>query len=454
MNKSIWKVLVVVNSLLAVGVIGLGYLCYQKKQELTRREAQQARLERLITQEEVARSTKGSVEVQAGMIEGTYVSVAYPLTAHNQPIVAIKEWLEEVVEDRYGHSRAIEDFEQAVFIDTVFSDTAFEGVKDYELVLTTFRDAEPELAQVAKEVIGHIKIRSDGQVFTLADLVTKPEDFKKLIRSSLSDFLQTKGLTTEQVSAQLAQLERVELDTLDYSYADGLLSLTLPGQGTKPSQLDLPLSELYPLLNPVFLTGDEALAYQTYLLQTRSRQPIALTFDDGPNPETTAAILDTLATHNVKATFYVLGSNIAGNEGLLKRMVTEGHEIGNHTWNHPNLTTLSPPAIAAEIASTNQAIISITGQAPKTMRPPYGASNATVAEAVGLPQVFWTVDTRDWENHQPDQILAHVKQQATPRGIVLMHDTHRETAQSVERVITHLQEQGYRFVTVSELNGY
>lgn len=150
----------------------------------------------------------------------------------------------------------------------------------------------------------------------------------------------------------------------------------------------------------------------------------------------------------------MIGSKIAGHEELLKRMIAEGHEIGNHTWSHPNLTTLSPQAVAREVALTNQAIRSATGQVPKTIRPPYGASNATVAGAVGLPQVFWTVDTRDWENHNPDQILANVKQQATPRGIVLMHDTHQATAQSVERVITYLQAQGYRLVTISELNGY
>lgn len=264
MRKSIWQALVVLNSFLVIVVIGLAYLFYQRRQDLRDKQAQQARLERLINQQEIERSTKGPVEVQAGMIEGTYLSVAYPLSDQGQPIVYIKEELEKFVKERYGDSHHVDTMKQAVFIDSTLSDTAFEGVRDYEVMLKTFRDGQAGLEQVETEVLEHVKISSDGQVFTLADFIVHPEQFKQLVTAHLSEVLVTKGLTEAQVSAQLLGFEREELADLDYVYGDGLLSLKLPGLTGVIEQVDLPLSALYAVINPVFLKGEEAVAYQIY----------------------------------------------------------------------------------------------------------------------------------------------------------------------------------------------
>lgn len=181
---------------------------------------------------------------------------------------------------------------------------------------------------------------------------------------------------------------------------------------------------------------------------------VALTFDDGPNSSSTPRILDTLKRYNAKATFFVIGSSVPGNEAILKRAVSEGHEIGNHTWSHPSLATLSVNDIKWQMSETSKVITSATGKEVKLMRPPYGATNATVQANVGYPQIFWDVDTLDWKNRNTQAILANVQSQVAPGAVILMHDIHGTTADALPAVMDYLVSQGYRFVTVSELYGF
>lgn len=177
---------------------------------------------------------------------------------------------------------------------------------------------------------------------------------------------------------------------------------------------------------------------------------IALTFDDGPNAQVTPQVLDILARQQVKATFFIIGIHVPGNEALLQREHREGHEIGNHSWNHPDLTTLSPEDAQAQIDNT-QRIIAATGvPAPKILRPPYGAVNDAVMAHSKLTVVRWNVDPEDWEFPNPnrihEQLLAHVR----PGAIVLMHDIYPTTAAALEPAIQSLKPH-YQFVTVSQL---
>lgn len=125
---------------------------------------------------------------------------------------------------------------------------------------------------------------------------------------------------------------------------------------------------------------------------------VAITFDDGPGVHTTR-LLNMLDQRGAKATFFVLGSKVDAQASVLRRMQNSGHQIGNHTWNHPSLTQLSPEGIRQEIGNTNAAIQRATGHTPKIVRPPYGAANQTVnAELgrLGMSSILWSVDTRDW----------------------------------------------------------
>lgn len=178
---------------------------------------------------------------------------------------------------------------------------------------------------------------------------------------------------------------------------------------------------------------------------------IALTFDDGPYPKVTGHILDVLEKNGVCATFFVLGSRIEGHEDMLTRMDELGCEIGNHSFRHADLTRLSKADCQRELSDTDAEIRRVTGHEASVVRPPYGYYNKTVMSAAGRPLILWTVDTNDWRGKAPGEIADYVIQQAKEGSVILMHDQQTQTADAMEMIIPTLIEEGFRFVTVSEL---
>lgn len=183
----------------------------------------------------------------------------------------------------------------------------------------------------------------------------------------------------------------------------------------------------------------------------KSVKKIALTFDDGPNPKSTKAILATLKKHHARATFFMLGSRVEQYPALVDQVVQEGHEIGNHSWSHRDFTKLSKQEVQDEISRTALAVETAAGASPITVRPPYGATNDLVNEVIGAKPMLWTIDTVDWKSHNPKAICGIVEKEAKDGSIVLMHDIHETTAQSLDKMVSSLQKQGYELVTVSEL---
>ncbi|WP_432358227.1 polysaccharide deacetylase family protein [Sporosarcina sp. UB5] len=181
------------------------------------------------------------------------------------------------------------------------------------------------------------------------------------------------------------------------------------------------------------------------------RKKVALTFDDGPDPKVTRQILETLQKHNAKATFFMLGSRVEYYPDIVNEMIEAGHELGNHTWTHADLTKLGPERIAKEIEKTSAIIEEVSGQKVEAFRPPYGAVNTTVHNMTGLPIILWDVDTLDWKYRDPARLLRVVKEHVKDGSIVLMHDIHQSTADGLESVLTYLKNEGYDFVTVAEL---
>ena len=182
---------------------------------------------------------------------------------------------------------------------------------------------------------------------------------------------------------------------------------------------------------------------------------IALTFDDGPGPYT-AHLLDILDQYGAKATFFLIGSKVSGQASVVRSIQARGHQLGNHSWSHPELPKLPVDQIAGEIDRTNDAIKQATGIKPTILRPPYGAVNGVVLEqlrARGMSSILWSVDTRDWADRNSDIVCSRAVAGAHPGAVILMHDIHQTSVGAVPCILSALKQQGYSFVTVQGLLG-
>jgi peptidoglycan/xylan/chitin deacetylase (PgdA/CDA1 family) len=180
---------------------------------------------------------------------------------------------------------------------------------------------------------------------------------------------------------------------------------------------------------------------------------VALTFDDGPGPYT-AALLDELAARGAPATFFVVGRNVARYPDLVAREVAAGHAVGNHSWDHHDLTTLPPDGVAGELDQTSAAILAAAGVGTALVRPPYGATSDQVTAALaarGDAAIFWSVDTEDWKNRNVGLTTRRALAGAAPGAIILMHDIHPTTVQAVPGIIDALRAAGYTLVTVPQI---
>ncbi|NUP24938.1 MAG: polysaccharide deacetylase family protein [Streptomyces sp.] len=178
---------------------------------------------------------------------------------------------------------------------------------------------------------------------------------------------------------------------------------------------------------------------------------IALTFDDGPAAPETGTLLTYLAQYKARATFFTVGQNVAAHPELVRAAARAGNEIGNHSWNHPDLTKLTPEQVASQLNRTSAAIKAATGKEPTLFRPPYGAVNAQVKAATKLSPVLWDVDTEDWKYRDADKVARTVIAKAARNDVVLMHDIHPTSVAAVPQILRTLTAQGYSFVTVSHL---
>ncbi|OBJ66982.1 polysaccharide deacetylase family protein [Mycobacterium asiaticum] len=183
---------------------------------------------------------------------------------------------------------------------------------------------------------------------------------------------------------------------------------------------------------------------------------VALTFDDGPSPYTDR-LLQILKGNDARATFFLIGNKVAANPAGARRIAEAGMEVGSHTWEHPNMTTIPPADVAAQFARANDAIAAATGRKPTLYRPAGGLSNPAVrqtAATFGLAEILWDVIPFDWANDSNTAATRQVLMtQIKPGSVVLFHDTYSSTVDLVYQFIPVLKANGYRLVTVSELLG-
>ncbi|MEH2297773.1 polysaccharide deacetylase family protein [Nostoc sp.] len=189
---------------------------------------------------------------------------------------------------------------------------------------------------------------------------------------------------------------------------------------------------------------------------TPEQKVIALTFDDGPWPESTAQVLDILKKNQIKGTFFLIGQNVKNYPGLVKQEIAEGHVIGNHTWHHW-YQFLNPQAAAYEIVHTADLIYQVTGIKTNLFRPPGGIMHNGVADYARNSKyaiILWSSDSVDYSRPAVPKLINNVFRKAKPGGIVLMHDgggNRSKTVQALPEIIANFRKQGYRFVTIPEL---
>jgi len=187
---------------------------------------------------------------------------------------------------------------------------------------------------------------------------------------------------------------------------------------------------------------------------TAARKVVALTFDDGPQPGITEALVDLLAREKAPSTFFVLGRHAAAYPDLVKRMADCGMQVENHTYTHPNLTLLPPPRVERELLRTMAAVRAATGKATRYFRPPGGNIDEAVsrtAARLGMAPCMYTVGGDRLEKTSADDLVRYVLAKARPGSIILLHNGRLTTIQALPRIIEGLRRRGYGFVTVNGL---
>lgn len=183
---------------------------------------------------------------------------------------------------------------------------------------------------------------------------------------------------------------------------------------------------------------------------------IALTFDDGPDPKNTLRLLALLKERGIKATFYLIGKSVATYPQIVRQIVADGHEIGNHTWDHKDLSRMSDTNCLDELQKTQDAIIAACGVTPKTFRPPYGNAKLSqrkqIMEKLHCPAIIWEVDTEDWKKPFSSQKVHDTILRDTKAGsIILCHDIHAWTIDAMPATLDELKSKGFQFKTISEM---
>jgi peptidoglycan/xylan/chitin deacetylase (PgdA/CDA1 family) len=183
---------------------------------------------------------------------------------------------------------------------------------------------------------------------------------------------------------------------------------------------------------------------------------IAITFDDGPTPGVTNVVLDELKKRNLHSTFFMIGNRVVTAPDLARRVLAEGHEVCNHTFNHLKLNTLPDQQVDFEIQKTQDTMAQLLNHHATWLRPPYGAfrkNQIGIPEAKQIGVVFWSVDPRDWSQPGEDKIVNTILTETKPGSIILCHDLHKQTANCVGRILDGLLERNFKFTTIGAFLG-
>ena len=367
----------------------------------------------------------------------------YPMTGENV-IASVKDIIVKDITEK------VEDKEHLIFYYSEKDSSSIKGIESHLIKKQAYDVSNSNVVELENTSLEQLYLKEDGNPFTLDQLFTDASKAKEKLLEDIKTTLLDKKVEQTLVDQAIADFSAMDLTTWKFAYKDTQLLLYPAKQSGNGEEIAMPISNFFDFIEASYLTEKDAELYKTVQAE-KNKKVVALTFDDGPDGNTTPQALDILAKYKIKATFFVQGKNIAGNEAILKRMQAEGHEVGNHSWNHPVLTQLSLEDAKKQITDTEDAIKNVLGKSSKLMRPPYGAISDDIRNSLDLSFILWDVDSLDWKSKNEASIFTEIQHQTSDGAIILLHDIHQPSVNSLPKVIEYLQEQGYSFVTVSEL---
>ena len=371
------------------------------------------------------------------------IIVYYPLKG-NELIPSIKDKINQDIKDK------LEDKDNLVFYYTEKLDSVLKGIITHSISKQIYDLSNSKVEETEKTSFGKVYLTEDGKLFTLDQLFSDSSKAKEILLKELTSFLKDKKLEQEKIDQLVKSFSDQDLSAWNFDYKDSQIILYPSQEVENIDEIALPVSSFFDVVQSSYLLDKDAELYKAYY-EKKNQKVVALTFDDGPNPATTNQALDTLSKYGIKATFFVLGKNVSGNEDILKRMKADGHVIGNHSWSHPVLSKLSLDEAKKQITDTEDALTKVLGSSSKLMRPPYGAITDDIRNSLDLSFIMWDVDSLDWKSKNEASILTEIQRQVRNGSIILMHDIHAETVNALPKIIDYLKEQGYHFVTVPEM---
>jgi peptidoglycan-N-acetylglucosamine deacetylase len=393
------------------------------------------------------------------------VSIEYPITENEKINRLISESIDKI--DR--------DFQNTVLLATVFDKPMTETI-GYQVTHNT-SEALSIVVNIKQNMNGAHPAsmtqfwtfdKKSGEVVGLADFIEQSDEAAEAIISAAKD----------NISQTIKQRQQPEIDLHEIINKEALSNFIITNNGNSlawplgqasllPSSygeltITVPISSVSKYLqNPtarkfanIPKPAEKPKPAPATPTPTVANKTIALTFDDGPGPYT-AHLLDILDQYGAKATFFLIGSKVSGQASVVRSIQARGHQLGNHSWSHPELPKLSVDQIAGEIDRTNEAIRQATGVKPSILRPPYGAVNGVVLEQLRLrnmSSILWSVDTRDWADRNSQIVCSRAVAGARPGAVILMHDIHQTSVNAVPCILSSLKQQGYSFVTIQRLH--
>lgn len=371
--------------------------------------------------------------------KNTIVAINYPQTKYKHLNQKIQKYINDVYDDfkdEYDFFLNLKG-KSELNIDYTYYITK-EGY--ISIVLYTYIDSsllESPLREIKTFAYDSKKKRD----LSLLDITKNKENLKQKILDTLK--LKYKDETYKSL------ITNSYLKKIPYSISKDKVSLYIPSYQNKvtPYLIHLPLSDFN--LNE----KEENKHVFDYTPKSKVIDPkqkvLALTFDDGPS-KYTDKIINLLKKYDITATFFVLGNKVSLYEDTLKKMLKEGHEIGNHSYNHKLMSTLSEDEIKEQIQKTQDIIYEKLGYKVNSLRPTYGSVNTKIKQSTNMNIVLWSVDTLDWKLKDPKKI-AERGLKVKDEDIILMHDSKSRTEKALSIMIPKLLEENYQFVTISEL---
>ena len=389
--------------------------------------------------------------VKSGWIGDNYVKVYYP-NSNSVEATEIKKSLEEqtkgLVEDKLDFNK---DIKEITFYGSKEKEAAFANVTELSLEKVSHKINNKEVEAASSKTLLSYYLGKDGKEFSLSNLFSSPDEAKQKFLSKIKQQLAVKGLSEEKNKEVITTLRDKDMATWKFTYDESKFNINIEPIVSDVSSVEVSINDVFKYIEEAYLKGEDLEKYKTYI-KKRTRKAVALTFDDGPSPKTTPVALDLLKKYNAKGTFFMVGHAVEGNEDIIKRVIAEGHQIGNHSWDHPVLTKISLEKAKSQINDTTAALKKASGLDVHIMRPPYGAINGATQAAVDQSFILWDVDTLDWKNRNTASIMKEVRK-AQPGSIILMHDVHQTTIDALPLILQYLTEQGFEMVTIEELMG-